>query len=560
MLARMTQTMRLTLSAGLLALPTLTLADLPPVLDRVTPEASIVIAMSSIGDTLAGFEALAEIGFSDFSEITGVISSIDGINMNGSAALGVFVTEDMDVNGPDMFIVLPVSDYGALLESLGGEGGGVTEVFVEGEAAYITDIGGGFALIGSTEALAEKYADVRGSTAAFEAMLGDAGQDVADESTIFITANLEALRPLLKESIEGAVEEMEMGIEMQGPAMAPMVDIFRTLADHIADEGQSVTFGLGFADDGITIHTSAQFIEGSEAANLLAGEADSSDLLGHVPNKPFFVAMAVDMSGELMQAATEFSMMMSKMQAEATGVEMAEMDPSLLSGYALLVGTPAGGIMGGLISATTTYMATRDPEAFLELKAQQIRSMGDIEVPMVLFEGTYTENVTTIAGHDVNVWSMDFDFDSTDPTLMPIQMVIQLLVGPGGLGGFIATVDGGVVSTMSQNPRLMEDALDAATNGGGLSTNEDIVSASKYLPSNRAFEFYLGLDELFSMAGAFSTMGMLPIDLELPEGVPPLAAGFGYSNGGARGTIFIPVELIEFAGQMNEMTGGMGGF
>jgi len=64
---------------------------------------------------------------------------------------------------------------------------------------------------------------------------------------------------------------------------------------------------------------------------------------------------------------------------------------------------------------------------------------------------------------------------------------------------------------------------------------------------------YLGSQELFSMAGAFAAMGQLPMDFELPEGVPPVAAGIGFQGGGAETTVFIPSQVIEFAGQMAMM-------
>jgi hypothetical protein len=559
MLQRLNQTMRLTLTAGVLAMPTLALADLPPVLDRITPDASVVISTSSIGDALAGFEALAEIGFGDFNEVTGAISSIGGLNTDGSAAMGMFVTEDMTEEGPDMFLVLPISDYGALLKSLDGEGGGVAEVFIEGEAAYLTDMGGGYALIGSTKSIAERYADVRGSAGAFETMLGSAGEDAADASTIFVAVNLEQLRPMLADSINSGIDMMEQGAEMQGQNLGPMIDIYRTLGSHIAEEGQSFVFGVGFQDAGITLNTSAQFTDGSEAAKLLTGNANSSGMLARVPNKPFFMAMAVDASGGLFRAAAEFGVTMSQMQAQAMGMDMPEMDADLISGYASVVGSPPGGIMGGLLTATTTYMATSDPKAIQGMKEKQISGMNELAVPMVGFDGSYTKEATTIAGHDVDAWSLGFEFDSNDPSMMQAQMIVPLLFGPGGFGGFSTAVEGGLVETMSQNPRLMEAAIEAAQNGGGLSTNESIRSVAKYLPSNRAFEFYIGAEEVFTMAGALAAMGQLPADFELPEGVPPIATGFGYNDGGAQAAVFVPIEVIQFGAQVGEMMGGMGG-
>ncbi len=555
-MSQMNRTMRLTLTAGVLALPTLALADLPPVLDRITPDASIVISANNIGAVVEGLEAMAAFGLDDLNGITGAISSIGGLNMNGSAAMGMFITEEMDDNGPDMFIVLPISDYGALLESLDGEGGGVAEVFIEGQAAYITDMGGGYALIGSTKAMAETYADVRGSAGAFETMLGGAGEDAADASTVFVAFNLEQLRPMLKDSIESGVDAMEAGAGMQGQNIGPMIDVYRTLGEHVAEEGQSFVIGLGFQEAGITLSSSAQFVAGSEAAEMLMGGADSSALLGRVPNKPFFMAMAMDTRGELFQAAAEFGTMMGKMQAEAMGVEAPEVEKGLFSGFATVVGTPAGGIMGGLLTATTSFTASKDPNKVQEMKAAQFGGMNDLALPMVEFDSSYTKEVRTIAGHEVDAWSLGIELDASDPPMMQAQMIVPMLFGPGGLGGFSAVVEGGLVETMSQNPKLMEDALEAATNGGGLSTNESVMSVSKYLPSNRAFEFYIGAEEIFSMAGALAAMGQMPMDFELPEGVPPIATGFGYSDGGAHAALFVPMEVIEFGLQINQMMGG----
>ncbi|MCH9057817.1 MAG: hypothetical protein IIB55_04215 [Planctomycetes bacterium] len=553
----MTKTLRVTLMTGVLAVPGVALADLPPALDRVTMDSALVVGVSNINNVLAGIEAIEATGLEGFSDMTDTIKALEGVNLDGSLAMGMLLGDEGFEGEPDMFVILPVSDYGEFRDGLGGEGAGVVEVFIEGEAVYLADIGGGFCIIGSTVEIAERYADVRGSVDALEAMIGPAGLKAVDHSDVFVLVNLQALRPFLEEEFSEAMD----GMEMMGPemvAMGPMIDMYRVLGDRLFEDGRGAVLGVGFGQNGLTLSSAAQFAEGSKAAALLSGKSDSSSLLAHVPDAPFFLALAADTSTELFKAANEFGMEMNRLQAEAMGMEMPKNDMSLIEGYAVVMGSPPGGVMGGILSASTVYMASSSPGELVDQYRQMFDQFETIEMPMMSMGATYTEDAASVAGHAVDTWSMEFQFDQNNPAVIQMQRAMMMIAGPGGFGGFIAELDRSMVMTMSLNPRLMESAIEAAEHGGGMGDNPMILAAAEHLPANRALEMYVGVEEMFVMFGALAAMGQLPIQIDLPDDVPAIAMGLSIGRGGALGMVFVPHEVLEVAGQLADQLPGQG--
>ncbi|MCH7962126.1 MAG: hypothetical protein IIC49_07300 [Planctomycetes bacterium] len=551
----MTKTLRVTLMTGVLAVPGVALADLPPALDRVTMDSALVVGVSNINNVLAGIEAIEATGLEGFSDMTDTIKALEGVNLDGSLAMGMLLGDEGFEGEPDMFVILPVSDYGEFRDGLGGEGTGVVEVFIEGEAVYLADIGGGFCIIGSTVEIAERYADVRGSVDALEAMIGPAGLKAVDHSDVFVLVNLQALRPFLEEEFSEAMDGMMMpGME----AMGPLLDMYRVLGDRLFEDGRGAVLGVGFGQDGLTLSSAAQFAEGSKAAALLSGKSDSSSLLAHVPDAPFFLALAADTSTELFKAANEFGMEMNRLQAEAMGMEMPKNDMSLIEGYAVVMGSPPGGVMGGILSASTVYMASSSPGELVDQYRQMFDQFETMEMPMMSMGATYTEDAASVAGHAVDTWSMEFQFDQNNPAVIQMQMAMMMIAGPGGFGGFIAELDRSMVMTMSLNPRLMESAIEAAEHGGGMGDNPMILAAAEHLPANRALEMYVGVEEMFVMFGALAAMIQLPIQVDLPDDVPAIAMGLSIVRGGALGMVFVPHEVLEVAGQLADQLPGQG--
>jgi len=137
----------------------------------------------------------------------------------------------------------------------------------------------------------------------------------------------------------------------------------------------------------------------------------------------------------------------------------------------------------------------------------------------------------------------------------PAQMIMPMLFGPqGGPNGFIAAVDGAVVQTLSQNTPLMEKAISAVRNGGGLGTSDSVKMVAGRLPSNRIFEFYLSIDQVMNTVGPMAaTFGALP-GFERLDAMAPVGIGASIGDGGLVNRIHIPNEVIgwivEFSQQM----------
>jgi hypothetical protein len=148
------------------------------------------------------------------------------------------------------------------------------------------------------------------------------------------------------------------------------------------------------------------------------------------------------------------------------------------------------------------------------------------------------------------------EIDPNAPTAMQAQQVQMMMFGAqGGPGGFLATIDKGVVMTMSQNTPLMTSALESALGKKGLGDNADVKSAGDRLPADRTFELFIGVRAIIDMVGGF-VPGLAE---KAPATLPPIALGAVTSDGGTHLRIYVPVQVIKTLKSLGDGMGGQEG-
>jgi hypothetical protein len=543
-----------------LALSATALADLPAALDRAPTDATVVIAVRELQATMDKIQMVAGM-FPDGAEALGPlqqIMAIDGLNKQGSAAVAVMPGEK--VNGQDPFLlIVPVTEYNGFAKALGAaKGEGIQTVKIDGNDAFLKDLGNGYAAMAPAKGMIEAFKGGAGSNAVFTKLAGVQGMSVADSADAFAIANMAVLRPQMEKGI--AEMKAEMANDPEGKGLADSMGKFM---DSFARDAQAGVVGLTATDAGMRLDGAAQFADKSEWASMFQGGGKSTELLGKLPNQSFLLAGAMDTSSpgtkkmflDLMKFAEEAAKNMpggGGNPMDMMGVDFKAMIEKT-DGQAMILGnSPAGLMSGGAFLNTSMFVKTTDPAAYIKTMKEMYGKMNGQVQQGMKYITSYQAGAATVAGVSVDTWGMTMEAEPGNPEAEQIAMMLPMMFGPEGLGGYMAPASGGVIMTMAKNQPFLETTIKAAAAGGGLSNEESIKSVASQLPDNRAFEMYIGAQSILDQVGPL--IGMDPSSMGK---IPPIALAGGTSEGGARFTLFVPQQILKLASEMGG--GGMGG-
>lgn len=548
-------------------------ADVPEVLDRVPASTPVVISIGNVNAFFSQAEAItgamnqadAQAGV----QMAKAMLSMPGINAEGSAAIAITSVEGMNEEGeePPMVILMPVSDYAALVGNFGGTGEGLEMLNIEGNDVFVKDLGGGYAMVGPKQETLEAFDATEGNTEEHEAMLGDIGQRMAEESTILVIANMDHLRePMLAgwaEASQNMGQMMAMGGQdaEQAQASINMMDGFVQAFGRDAQRG---LFGLSGGDYGFSFEIGASFKGGSELAGTFSQSGDAAKLMNKLPGGPYLFAYALDSS------APGIKSMIAKM-AEA-GNQMNQvpgMNPVAFlnnaRGMAQTIGLNPAGLMGGLFVNTTAVIDSPDANGLISMFGEQIKATNGQVASGLSMTTTFADAPEQIGGVDAYKWSMQMLPDMNTPGAMQMQMMMPMLFGPsGGPNGYAAAADENtVVVTYSTSASLLEKAVGAAQNGGELAKNEMVMAQCERLHDEAFGYVYVDMGTILKAVLPTVAMFAGPVNVDIPENVTPLAMSMASSGGGVGIRTVVPTDLIELMKETGAafqgMAGGMGG-
>jgi len=550
--------------ATLAPLTATALAKPPAALDRLPGDASLVVALRSVGDVHSRVTGLAStFGAGDAIDLGPIDDLIASglLNLEGSAGLALTFPDGNPTAEPDAIALIPVTDYEALLETLGAEMvGGVARAQIEGEDGFLKSVGGGYAIVAPTAEQLAAFDGAAGNLASHGRRMGPTGRRIADESDVVVILDVETFAPMIRQGIDQAANNMAGAGAMMGPAdqMQAQIDMMRSFGEALASDGQSVVVGADLDDAGIRLDAGLQFKEGTEWAGYLDGRSDSSSLLARLPSQPYLYAFAADLSAPGLKRAAKQFMPEDGNPMGGMGVGFLSGLMDQVDGEAVIVGnSPAGLMGGGLFINTVTYYHSKDPVKLKTSLGQTITKLNDVEMPGMTMKSSYSaESQQQLNGADLHEWSLSMLADGQGG-----MMMMQLFGPTGGPNGYLAQTESGVVMTMSKNRSLTGAAIEAANTGDGSFADETTVEAvAASLPEGRFVEGYLGVRDIAQTVVGFLPMMLgKPVDVQVPDDLPPLGMGGVADDGGVRFSMYATASLVEFASEMATVLQGMGG-
>lgn len=542
-------------SIALLSLPAL--AGTPKAMTMVPSGADAVIVIPDLGELLNDMNVvntmLGDMGAMEVTMMTSMVRGMPGLNLEGSAAVVVDVSPDA-LEEMDAVVLVPVSSFKDVTQ--GREAvNGMVELPMGGNSIYLRDLGNGYAAMSNDTAVLGAFKPASHTMDQAQAMLGTAGNRAANSNDVMVYLNLDAVRPMLDESVEQMEEQGQMVEMMGGPQAAQGFDSFMNVYKTAIKDGHAAVSGISFdVQKGFTFDFGMQFKEGSKSASKFNNDGNAGAYFDRVPAMDFFFAQAFDLGGQGIQSMLNGYMDMVKEMD--TGKMMGGMDIAGMmknfQGGSMVMGTTNIMGMSGLMSNTVMYAEGENAGGALKSMQDIYSSMADMDADGVSIKASFDDEPKNVAGIQAYAHSMTIDVDQAamgaaagfgapDPS-----MIMQMIYGPSrGPAGYAAKAGNGLVYTFSQDTGLLKSAVDAAGGNNTMMMNKGIASASSMLPDNRVMEAYVGIDHILNSVGPMLMMfGIVP-EFEPVEGLTPVAFGATADGGGMMVRTVMPLETMK---------------
>lgn len=518
-------------------------AAMPPVMDRLPTDAAMVVVIPSVEQLEKDVKSVAQlvgqplpVGAEALLSQMGITS---GFNKGGSMVMVLNQIPDEDAPGePDMLVLVPTGDYAGLLKSYDATpSGGIDEIEMPGgDKGFIKKLEGGYAVMAPKKSLVEKFSGSPGSEGKFKAMLGSRATTLTDSGDAFIVLNVDVARPQITKMINSAMENMGDQMEMMGGG-GMNVKAFEYFSKMMVEESTAIVASINIDNVGVSFDIGANFKPGSRLAGVAVGGGKSGALLSKLPAQPYLFAMAMDTSNPGLKGIIE------KMPKGEAADAMPGMDMQSLmknsDGNSMIIGIPSGGLMGGLMTRTVTFSATKDTGAAVAEFKKTLSAMSEEKIAATKYETGAAE----VEGVKVDAWEMKMSMGD-EPQMAQVMMG---LFGPaGGPTGYLATTDGGIIQTFSKSADLMASAMKAAKGEGSFAKDQLVSQIGAKLPEGRMFEGYIGVKGIIESVLPMAAMFMgTQVKFDMPAQVPPVAMGLAASEGGAVGSFYVPNQTIK---------------
>ncbi len=543
-------------------------ADVPAALDRVPTGASVIFAVPKAANLISASNALRDrLGIPIPDEGLGmVLATLDtpGFNKDGSIAVAATFPPGFDPSGgeePPIVMVVPIRNFAELTKAMGGTGEGVVEVTIMDDTGYLKDIGGGYAAMSPDRAVVEAFKGTGGNLAAHKAALGAAGAAVADNCDLVIIANIQAVKPMVEQGMQQMQDQMAMAGAMAGQDMTKQTAMFKAAADAALRDGQTAAIGMGVKPAGVALDFAIQFTEGTPSAGLLQGKGKAATLAARLPVQPILFAMAIDTSSAGWKQI--FTDMAAMNPGAASGGPFSQMTHAMdkVNGVAFAMGASPAMMSGGLLANTVAYVATSDPQGYLQMQKEGTLALDGKTVEGITYKTTYVSAAVDAGGVQADSWSTDMTFDPADPNMMMMaqQMMGMIFGRPGGPAGYVAAIDNGVVVTMAPNQAILGQVIASAKAGNGFGSDALVKETTAQLQSDRSIEAYIGVKGLLDTASGFMAMFGGGAPFKVPASLPPVAIGGTSDAGGLGFRVYVPDAVINAIKDIAASMQGMGG-
>jgi hypothetical protein len=480
-----------------------------------------------------------------------------GFDDNGGVAIVFLPTQNPAEYGKDMVVLLPTTDFNALLTNMTPEpaDGGITKVMFMDNESYAVPFGKFAAFAQSPDALKK----IRASGKPLRSVLTEhqIKRFDADDLTIWVNAE------------EVTATDMYKGMAMMLEAMSPGSNL-KALEDF--RQGQ-ISFRFDPTGLGIGVYTDAK--PGTDMAKALSSTTATSDsLLAGLPREDFIFAGG----GLLGSDAVEYQ---SKMMGESLqgalkslGDQAARFEnlvPALVRSFtkirrvaASVTALPEGAT--GMVGMTAVITVDGDAKGYCSDLAKIVEGLkkglaaGD-DQNAAKFAGmmVYEPGAEKIESATVDHLLVTLPTDKIDEQT---QDQIKTVLGELAVRIRIAPVDDKHVAiAFGGGTTRMADVVKAARSGDApLASDAGVMNLRKHLPKKRSQEGYLAVERLANLASKIAAATGNSFPVTMPDVNAP-AAMMTYPVAGAASQvdIYLPMEMMIAVknAAMNAMAQGM---
>lgn len=534
------------------------MADLPPVMDRVPANASMVVAFRNVGAFAASVKEftqtlslpMGEMGEENPVKAAEKMLALPGIRADGAMAMIALPDAEGNVVEERGVVLVPMNDFDAMAKGINAtKEGEVWSAEIDGKPVFLKP-GEGYAILGNDQSLVTSFTMTTGNSQRIVSSLGAVGARIGDTADMIVVINAAAMRPKMEEAISGMGDEgfgdlAGAGIPNAEALTAGMGVMKGALASFARDASTGIV-GVSIGSGGLTIDVGGQFAEGTPSATSMGGTTDSGVLMGRLPKVDFYLAGSIDTASPMMQAALKA--MGSKSQ-DSTMKVLAD-NVENIGGMSFVIGASPAGLMGGLLANTAVFTASKNAQGYADAYYGAMKAMDGKTVEGMTYKFTHTPAAAEVSGTKVDTWQFGVQPDPNDPDSMQVMMMQQMLFGPGGMQGMTAVAKEGMVATLSQNTMLMRQALNAASTGEGLSTAADLRTTQGAMPPKRMMELYLGTRPLLeAIQGAMAMWMGGAEEIKIPTDVAPIGFAISAQNGGGGIHLHVPMSSAKAIGE-----------
>jgi hypothetical protein len=545
-------------------------------LDQVPSDALVVLKIGHLSDTNTKVaDLLQQLGVTDlapetkdplaaFEDKTGIPPASVDPKRDAAVYMPLAAADGDDGDQPKMVVLLPVSDYKALLGSMGDTKteGDVTSGHFKGsgEDAFVAHWGDYAAITPKKEYLAGKHDGVKPT--------GPAAKEL-EERDFCVYVNFPVLKTkLLPELAKARTKAQSEADDRMPDSTGPKkelrhaaIDQAFNVAERFLQDAQGTTLGLTIGKTGVSGNMTVAFADGSYLGKLLGGmKTTEAPLMGGLPDEKylFFGGSVLD-PDKVTQLINDLGdPIVAKLGALGDDGKKIQ---TLIDTYKAGLATTQGGAFGMVVPTAALgqgslfrYIAVlrasadklRDAQEQMATLQQEVMAGLGVQ-GAAMMKTTVTKNVKTIDGVSFDSVKTDIDPNANNGAAMQAQQMMTYAYGPDGMNLLLGVVnDHTLLSTMGVDDQLLGSTVEAAK------ANTDVLSAQikavdAELPKARAMASYLDMAQVFSTVLSYAhAMGMnLPVQLK-PD-LPPIGFSLGSdaSSSTMRVDSFVPTSLMQ---------------
>ena len=492
-----------------------------------------------------------------------------GVNKGGDMAIAFFnphaknaahpnaaAEDDGAAKQPPFVVLVPTSDYQEFLGNFQGvkdAGNDLSQVTVpkNHEKLFVAHRGQ-YAVAARDKSLLSDHGGLK--------LQGPAAKEAqAKDAILYI--DLKALRPLMQEGLKQGKVQLDNAEQNQAapnplatPQMKKMMEQYFNAADQFIKDARSTTISLNLTDTGIGAAALTEFEPDSYLGKLVAKVQNTDKpLLAGLPKATYFAFGGAKLTPEVVtQLFTDFLEPLEKqLAAQAKAEDVAKAFEAMKQVISSINDMAAGYAAPlapnqGLIEVVS--VAHGNAQEILKAQKQAlpaISSLMGMSGPNVSAD-VNLDATKTVSGVEVQPYTLKFNIKGNDFQAMQARQMLTAIYGRNGISGAMAAVnDSTFLSVQGGGEDLLADAIAAAKdNSDALGQMGNLKQVMSQLPRERAFEFYVAMDNIANAAVKFMKQQGVPVQFKLPPNLPPIGVSAGSEESAVRIDAFIPTDLV----------------